>query len=67
MLTEVCMDDIYHVGLFHFAAISSVKIEVLLKPALIPLLETTADYRESNNLKKMCNSKKEELSSSEIL
>lgn len=31
MLTEVCMGDTYHVGFFYFAAISSVKGEVLLK------------------------------------
>lgn len=53
----MCMDDIYHVGLSHFAAISSVKREVLLKPASIPLLETTTDYWEGNNLKKMCKEK----------
>lgn len=53
----MCMDDIYHVGLSHFAAISSVKWDVLLKPASIPLLEITTDYWESNNLKKMCKEK----------
>lgn len=49
MLTEVCMDDTYHVEFTYFADISFVKGEVLLKSALISLLESTTDYWEGNN------------------